>query len=288
MTRFVKGHGTENDFVLLPDPDGGLDLSDERVQRLCDRRAGIGADGVLRVVRSAAHPEAASMAGDAEWFMDYRNADGSAVEMCGNGIRVFARFLVDEGWAEPGELPVATRDGVKRVRVGRDGDVTVDMGPARLPGVDRRVRVGTTSWPATEVDVGNPHAVVFVDRLADAGELREPPAVEPALPQGVNVEFVETRGPAHVAMRVHERGVGETRSCGTGACAVMVAAAARDGSGEGSVRTYVVEVPGGRLSVSRRADGHLELAGPAVLVADGEVAPALWWGETGATTAASA
>ena len=288
MTRFVKGHGTENDFVLLPDPDGGLDLPPERVRRLCDRRAGIGADGVLRVVRSAAHPEADSMAVDAEWFMDYRNADGSAVEMCGNGIRVFARFLVDEGWAEPGELPVATRDGVKTVRVGREGDVTVDMGPARLPAVDRTVRVGTSSWPATEVDVGNPHAVVFVDRLADAGELREPPAVEPAFPHGVNVEFVETRGPGHVAMRVHERGVGETRSCGTGACAAMVAAAVRDGAAGSPVRTYVVDVPGGRLSVSRRADGHLELTGPAVLVADGAVSPALWSGETDATTAATA
>ena len=288
MTRFVKGHGTENDFVLLPDPDGGLELPAERVQRLCDRRAGIGADGVLRVVRSAAHPEAASMAGQAEWFMDYRNADGSAVEMCGNGIRVFARFLVDEGWAEPGELPVATRDGVKRVRAGRDGDVTVDMGPARLSGVERTVRVGTATWPATEVDVGNPHAVVFVERLTDAGELREPPAVEPGFPQGVNVEFVATRGPAHVAMRVHERGVGETRSCGTGACAVMVAAAARDGAAGGAGATYVVDVPGGRLSVSRRADGHLELTGPGVIVAEGTVAPALWWGETDATTAATA
>jgi diaminopimelate epimerase len=294
MARFVKGHGTENDFVLLPDPDGELDLPDDRVQRLCDRRAGIGADGVLRVVRSAAHPEAASMAGDAEWFMDYRNADGSAVEMCGNGIRVFARFLVDVGWAEPGDLPVATRDGVKQVRVGRAGDVTVDMGPTRLPGTHRTVRVGGTSWPATEVDVGNPHAVVFVDRLADAGELREPPAVEPAFPQGVNVEFVESRGPAHVAMRVHERGVGETRSCGTGACAVMVAAAMRDGVGDGLAgsdglsRTYVVEVPGGRLTVGRRADGHLELTGPAVLVADGEVSAALWWGRTDATTTTTA
>jgi diaminopimelate epimerase len=288
VTRFVKGHGTENDFVLLPDADGTFDLTDERVQRLCDRRAGIGADGVLRVVRSAAHPEAAAMAGAAEWFMDYRNADGSAVEMCGNGIRVFARFLVDEGWAQPGELPVATRDGVKHVRVGRDGDVTVDMGPARLPGVDRTVRVGAASWPAVEVDVGNPHAVVFVDRLADAGELREPPTVEPAFPQGVNVEFVETRGPGQVAMRVHERGVGETRSCGTGACAVMVAAAVRDGAGEGSGRTYVVEVPGGRLSVSRRADGHLELTGPAALVAEGTVSPALWEGRTEATAAAHA
>jgi diaminopimelate epimerase len=283
VTRFVKGHGTENDFVLLPDAGGTLDLTDERVQRLCDRRAGIGADGVLRVVRTAEVPEAAPMADRAEWFMDYRNADGSAVEMCGNGIRVFARFLVDEGWAPAGELAVATRDGVKTVRLGAAGDVTVDMGPARLPGVARTVRVGDRSWPATEVDVGNPHAVVFVDRLAEAGPLRDAPLVEPAFPHGVNVEFVEARGAGHLAMRVHERGVGETRSCGTGACAAMVAAAAHEGAGEGSGRPYVVEVPGGRLSVRRRDDGHLELTGPAVLVADGTVSDALWWGKTDAT-----
>ena len=102
MIRFVKGHGTENDFVLLPDPDGALDLTEDRVRRLCDRRAGIGADGVLRVVRSAAAADAAPMAGEAEWFMDYRNADGSAVEMCGNGIRVFARLpRPGRAWPSP-------------------------------------------------------------------------------------------------------------------------------------------------------------------------------------------
>ena len=168
------------------------------------------------------------MADRAEWFMDYLNADGSAAEMCGNGIRVFARFLVVEGLAAAGEIPVATRDGVKTVRAAATGDVTVDMGPARLPGTDRKVTVGDRTWPATEVDVGNPHAVVFVDDLAEAGSLDAAPVVEPAFPAGVNVEFVADRGPRHVAMRVHERGVGETRSCGTGACAVMVAAAARD------------------------------------------------------------
>ena len=288
----MKGHGTENDFVLLPDADGVLDLTDERVQRLCDRQAGIGGDGVLRVVRAAADPAGAAMADQAEWFMDYRNADGSAVEMCGNGIRVFARFLVDEGWAAPGELPVATRDGVKVVWLDRAGDVTVDMGPATLTGTPRTVRVGGGSWPAVEVDVGNPHAVVFVDDLADAGELRAAPEVAPPFPGGVNVEFAVRRGPGPLAMRVHERGVGETRSCGTGACAVMLAAAVQDtgpaGDGHGAPRAYVVDVPGGRLTVRRRADGHLELTGPAVLVAEGTVSAALWEGTTEATAAARA
>jgi len=272
VIRFVKGHGTENDFVLLPDPDGTLDLTDALVRRVCDRRAGIGGDGVLRVVRASAHPDGTAMADRAEWFMDYRNADGSAAEMCGNGIRVFARFLVAEGLAPAGKMSIATRDGVKAVRLGPVGDVTVDMGPAHLPGSDRKVTLGARSWPAVEVDVGNPHAVVFVDDLADAGPLDEAPTVEPGLPGGVNVEFVADRGPRHVAFRVHERGVGETRSCGTGACAVMVASARRDGvntPGGPDGLSYVVDVPGGRLTVTERADGHLELTGPAVLVAEG-------------------
>jgi diaminopimelate epimerase len=270
VTAFLKGHGTENDFVLLPDVDGRLSLTADAVARLCDRRAGIGADGVLRVVRTAADAEARSLPGadGTTWFMDYRNADGSAVEMCGNGIRVFARYLVDAGLADPGEIPVLTRDGVKTVRLGATGDVTVEMGPARLPGTDRKVQVGAGWLPAVEVDMGNPHAVVFVDDLADAGDLRSAPDVQPAFPDGVNVELVVRRGERHVAMRVHERGVGETRSCGTGACAVMVASARRDGVA--GAATYVVDVPGGTLTVTERADGEVELTGPAVIVARGD------------------
>ena len=271
VMRFVKGHGTENDFVLLPDADGELVLTDDLVRRLCDRRAGIGGDGVLRVVRTDADADARALAGaaDTRWFMDYRNADGSPAEMCGNGIRVFARYLVDEGLEPPGDLAILTRDGVKTVRLGAEGDVSVDMGPATMPGTDRKVVVGDRAWPAVEVETGNPHAVVFVDDLSEAGDLRSAPVVEPPFPGGVNVEFVVRRGDRHVAMRVHERGVGETRSCGTGACAVMVASAVRDRAAPGS--TYAVDVPGGRLTVTERPDGHLELTGPAVLVARGEV-----------------
>ena len=269
--RFVKGHGTENDFVLLPDAGGELVLTDDLVRRLCDRRAGIGGDGVLRVVRTDADAEARALDGaaDTRWFMDYRNADGSPAEMCGNGIRVFARYLVDEGLEPAGVLAILTRDGVKTVRLGAEGDVSVDMGPATMPGTDRKVVVGDRAWPAVEVETGNPHAVVFVDDLSEAGDLRAAPVVEPPFLGGVNVEFVVRRGDRHVAMRVHERGVGETRSCGTGACAVMVASAVRDRAAPGS--TYAVDVPGGRLTVTERPDGHLELTGPAVLVARGEV-----------------
>ncbi|MFF9394093.1 diaminopimelate epimerase [Streptomyces griseoluteus] len=277
---FLKGHGTENDFVIVPDPENALDLTPAAVAALCDRRAGIGGDGVLHVVRSAAHPEARDMAGEAEWFMDYRNGDGSVAEMCGNGVRVFARYLQHAGHVGEGDLTVATRGGVKRVHIAKDdagaGDVTVGMGRARLPEGDVTVGVGARSWPARNVNMGNPHAVAFVDDLAHAGDLYTAPPVGPegVYPDGVNVEFVVDRAPGHVAMRVHERGSGETRSCGTGACAVAVAAARRDGADPavtGTPATYTVDVPGGRLVITERPDGEIEMTGPAVIVAEGEI-----------------
>jgi len=274
--RFLKGHGTENDFVVLPDPDGSVHgaLDPGLVARLCDRRAGLGADGVLRAIRTAASedPEAVAQRGQAEWFMDYRNADGSVSEMCGNGIRVFGRYLVDhEGVDATVPVPVATRDGVKTLTFAADGEVTVDMGPPRLLGETKiAVHDGPhpRTWPAQHVSMGNPHAVAFVDTLADAGALLSAPDHDPATyPAGVNVEFVVRRGPHHLAMRVHERGSGETRSCGTGACAVMVAAAAEDGAPRNT--TYRVDVPGGRLTLAWTADDRVLMTGPAVLVAEG-------------------
>ena len=266
---FLKGHGTENDFVLLPDLDGTVhgDLGDEemaaRVRALCDRRAGIGGDGVLRVVRADG--------GAAAWFMDYRNADGSLSEMCGNGIRVFVRYLVDHGLAD-GSAPIAvdTRDGVKVLTVDRDL-ITADMGTPRLLG-RTTVGAGGITWAARHVDTGNPHAVAFVSTLEEPGPLLEPPTHDPAVyPHGVNVEFVVRRGDRHVAMRVHERGSGETRSCGTGACAAMVAAAEAAGDRPaGADVAYRVDVLGGTLTVTWTADDRVLLTGPAVIVASGQ------------------
>ncbi|GHD88688.1 diaminopimelate epimerase [Streptomyces naganishii] len=273
---FLKGHGTENDFVIIPDPENAVELSPAAVAALCDRRAGIGGDGVLHVVRSAAHPEARAMAAEAEWFMDYRNGDGSVAEMCGNGTRVFARYLQRAGYTGEGDLAIATRGGVKSVHIAKDGDITVGMGRARLPEGDVTVGVGDRTWPARNVNMGNPHAVAFVNDLAHAGDLLSAPLVGPpsAYPDGVNVEFVVDRGPGHVALRVHERGSGETRSCGTGACAVAVAAARRDGAEPaltGTPATYRVDVPGGTLVITERPDGEIEMTGPAVIVAEGEI-----------------
>ncbi|WP_051838480.1 diaminopimelate epimerase [Streptomyces sp. NRRL WC-3742] len=286
---FFKGHGTQNDFVIVPDPDGLLDLGPQAVAALCDRRAGIGADGLLRVVRAANDPAAKDQADRAEWFMDYRNADGSIAEMCGNGVRVFARFLIEAGLAEPGELAIATRAGVRTARIAEDGpdgtpgDVTVGMGHARLPGGSDgiEVAVGEHRWPALNVNMGNPHAVAFVESLDHAGNLYDAPLTSPegAYPEGVNVEFVVDRGPRHVAMRVHERGSGETLSCGTGACAVAVAAIRRDGADPavtGEAASYTVDLPGGRLVITEHPDGLVEMTGPAVIVAEGRL-DERWW-----------
>jgi diaminopimelate epimerase len=279
--HFWKGHGTENDFVLLPDPDGGRvgEPTPGLVAALCDRRSGVGADGVLRAVRTEAYDDPAAVAarGEAEWFMDYRNADGSVSEMCGNGIRVFGRYLAEQEAVDTARpLPVATRGGTRLLTF--PGDlVSVDMGTPQVLG-DTKVSVGSRSWPALHVSMGNPHAVAFVDSLDDAGPLTEPPGHDPvAYPDGVNVEFVVRRGERHVAMRVHERGSGETRSCGTGACAVVVAAASADGFDprRPAGTTYRVDLPGGRLEVAWTDGGRVVLTGPAVLVARGE-----WLGGT--------
>jgi len=294
----VKGHGTRNDFVLLDDRDGALDLTPELVRALADRRGGVGGDGVIRLVAADRLADGA-LGGDARWFMDYRNADGSLAQMCGNGVRVFATWLERLGLWEPaaGELVVGTRAGARRVRRedGPDGGpwYVVDMGTWFLPGGDAAVAAGgdvevsvgglAVARPALRVDVGNPHAVLAVsspDELA-AADLTHAPGVTPAGADGQNVELVlplgERIAPDGTAvgalrMRVHERGAGETASCGTGACAAALAV--RAWLGDGAPDAWSVEVPGGLLRVTALPDGHVELAGPAVLVADVVVDPA--------------
>jgi diaminopimelate epimerase len=264
---FAKGHGTRNDFVVLPDLDADIDLTPQLVARLCDRRSGIGADGVLRVVRSKLEPDAVAMADEAPWFMDYRNADGSVSETCGNGLRVFARYLVDSGLAEPGRLPIATRAGVVQVEVGADGDVTVDMG---VPQVFARstATVGGETYEGLHVSMGNPHLVCITDTDVASLDLETLPDVDASVfPAGVNVEFVNLLDDTHAVMRVHERGVGETESCGSGACAVAAALGVRQGVTAGE---WTLDVPGGRLRLRLDGEtGHVALSGPAVLVAEG-------------------
>lgn len=265
---FVKGHGTRNDFVIVPDLDGVLDLTAERVRWLCDRRGGIGADGVLRVVRTARDPEFAQFAEVAEFFMDYRNADGSTAEMCGNGARVFARYLHASGNVTSRSTVIATRAGLVEATVVDDDLVAIGMG-AVVGSASAPVTVthGGRTWDAHRVHVPNPHAVAIVESLDDVGSLSLAPVVTPAdaFPEGVNVEFVELLGRGHLRMRVHERGVGETLSCGTGACAAAWTVA----STYPDIDTCRVDVPGGTVWVDFAPDGRLTLRGPAELVARG-------------------
>jgi len=270
--RFTKGHGTANDFVLVDDHDGALELTAAAVAAICDRRRGVGADGILRVVRTAYVDGWAHLAGEAEWFMDYRNADGGAVEMCGNGIRVFARYLVDHSLVDHSlvehslaggatELDVATRDGVKRLWLRDGGQVTVDMGTPR----------DTELLPddGVFVSMGNPHVVLFADDLATAPVATVGPAIERDWDGGTNVEFVRVVDETAIGLRVWERGVGETMSCGTGACASAVAAHLRGYAG----RTVDVALPGGTLAVDWTVGGTVLMTGPAVLAYDGDLRP---------------
>jgi diaminopimelate epimerase len=282
--RFAKGHGTENDFVILVDPAGDQGLSPGLAARLCDRRIGIGADGVLRAVRTDAPrgggataapngsgPDSPAPAGAApEWFMDYRNHDGSTAEICGNGIRVFARYLAERGLATGPAFTVATRSGSRRVRLEQDGNVTAEMGAVTLLGPGRAVLAGPggLACEGLRVSVGNPHLACLVDAPLAGFDLSGPPRLDAAqFPEGGNVELVRVTGPGSVEMRVHERGSGETRSCGTGAVAAAAAAAAATGQDQGS---WQVSVPGGQLTVTL-ASGAGWLRGPAVIVAEGEL-----------------
>jgi len=256
------GHGTHNDFVLLFDPNEEVTVSAEQVARICNRQSGIGSDGFIRITKPGG-----------KWFMDYRNQDGSIAEMCGNGIRVMARYLVERGHQPEGIFAINTRSGMKYLAVPADDDISVNMGGIQEVYDDVTVTVGEQSWKGVHVEIGNPHAVVQVDDLEALGDLKAPPIVEGDFLDGVNVEFVKFLDNGELAMRVFERGVGETQSCGTGTCAVALAASiwhlkklpAR----------WTINPPGGKLTVELDAHSNATLIGPAVLVRDVELDPYL-------------
>ncbi|MFC5338651.1 diaminopimelate epimerase [Leucobacter denitrificans] len=287
VLKFTKGHGTGNDFVLYSDPEGVAPLTPHLVRTLCDRRFGIGADGVIRAVRSRAIPDGADSLAeepDAEWFMDYWNADGTTAEMCGNGIRVYVHYLISQGLLtldDSESVAIGTRAGVKDVARAGDG-YTVDLGHWQL-GIDRLVTAQglRVPRPGVTIDLGNLHVVTALagESKLDSLDLTQLPALDPAPEGGANVEFVVPEEPliedgaARINMRVYERGVGETLSCGTGATAAALAF--RHWGGSGMPNTWNVTVPGGQLTVRMfdSADGErVSLAGPATLVYSGEFA----------------
>jgi diaminopimelate epimerase len=241
--RFTKMHGLGNDFVVID--DAGVTATPDLVRALCDRHFGVGADGVLQV----------DLVGGIV-TMGYWNADGSAAEMCGNGLRCVARLAVDRGLVEEGEFVVDTPAGPKRVDVG--SEIRVDLG---VPVIGDIVSSGGRFFRT--VDVGNPHAVLEVDDVANAPVATVGPAVQSAFSEGANVEFVRIEE-GHVDMRVWERGVGETLACGSGIVAAA-AIARRNGGGD----EIVVSMPGGTARVEFR-DGAAWLVGPAEYVFEGE------------------
>lgn len=263
MTQSViatYGHGTHNDFLIIFDEDDHLNLTAAQIAALCDRKAGIGADGLIRIIKKSG-----------KWFMDYRNADGSIAEMCGNGIRVMARYLVERGHQSEGIFAIDTRAGMKHLRVPLADDISVNLGKVTDEMEEISATVNGRSWNGFKIDVGNPHAVVFVENIEDVGSLEVAPTVEPrsAYPEDVNVEFVEIL-PGHEAkMRVHERGSGETQSCGTGTCAVALAATLR--SGEPLPSRWTIYPPGGRLIVDIDGHSNATLTGPAVILEDHDI-----------------
>ncbi len=297
MTRalqFTKGHGTGNDFVLFSDPDGELDLSPAEYAFLADRHVGVGGDGVIRAVRTAHVTDWAHLLQsdpDAEWFMDYRNSDGSDAEMCGNGIRVYLAYLLAEGLVDLKQgdrIAIGTRAGVKDVQVGANGTFRVDlgrwdMGDGVTAPLDAEVaaRGLDVPRPALGITVGNPHVVVALASSTDLArlDLSVPPTLDPAFGPGVNVEFVVPAEPlvddgiGRISMRVHERGVGETLSCGTGAAAAALAT--RHWAGPSAPHHWRVDVPGGSLGVQMfptEEGEHVSLSGPAELVFSGIIA----------------
>ena len=260
MVKATYGHGTHNDFVLVFDEDDKIKFTPEQIKRICDRKSGVGSDGFIKIIKK-----------DGTWFMDYSNADGSVGEMCGNGIRVMARYLTDRGYQPSGIYAINTRAGKKFLAVPEVGDISVNMGQvSQVPG-EIAVQANSNSYRGFNIDVGNPHAVVFTDDLVKIGDLKTAPQVSPAdeYPDGVNVEFAQFLENGEINMRVYERGVGETQSCGTGICAIALAATI-----EKKKRVpikWIINPPGGKLVVEIDGHNNATLTGAAELVKEVEL-----------------
>jgi len=282
--KFTKMHGSGNDFIIFEDLESELDLSPEAVAWFCDRHFGIGGDGVI-VVRPAAAPEA-------DYYMEYTNSDGSVAEMCGNGIRCFAKYVVDHGLVpgERDEIVAETLGGLKPIELTRayDGTLylaTVDMGeptlrPADIPtamrcgGNDDMViscplETSMGTFDVTPISMGNPHCVLWVDDVDAADVEGVGPVIETheMFPAKTNVEFAQLMDDGSIRLRVWERGCGETLACGTGACAALVVASLTCRVG----RAATVSLPGGELEIRWAENDHVLMTGPAVEVFSGRL-----------------
>jgi len=267
--KFTKMHGLGNDFILIEDLAGRVRLTPDRIRFLCDRRLGIGADGVLLVRRSTR----------ADARMRVFNSDGSEAEMCGNGIRCFARFLRRRGLVDRDDLKVQTGAGILRLKINGEM-VKVEMGKPELEGekipirrkgmvINRMVKVGGRNFRITCLSMGNPHCVIFYPPPAQPEVSRWGPLIEKDafFPHKTNVEFARVLNRHKIKVDVWERGAGITPACGTGACASL-AAAVLTGKTE---RSATVVLPGGELKIEWREDGQILMTGPAAFVFEGEI-----------------
>lgn len=272
-------HGSKNDFVVFDDLDNMISLSSEQVAFICDRTAGVGADGVIIVRASKV----------ADFFMDYINADGSLAEMCGNGIRCVAKYLYDTGMTTKSSAPIETRAGVKIVEldIGEDNltrSVKVDMGPPIFEPEKIPVQLGSTGGPiidhelelngkrflASALSMGNPHCVIEAQDNESDWHLKYGPELEkhPLFPKKTNVEFVRFLDRKTTLMNVWERGSGETLACGTGACAVAVVGILKGKLDNKSI----VRLKGGDLEIEWNGVGNsVFMTGPAVTVFKGAI-----------------
>lgn len=274
-TVFTKWQGCGNDFILMDDRMEGIANPRDLAVRLCDRHYGIGADGLILVLPS----------GQADFRMRIFNTDGSEAEMCGNGIRCFARLVYERGFTNKTVFTVETGAGVLRpaliLAAGKVQAVRVDMGEpvleaAEIPVtgfgrervINRPITVLGQTYDVTCVSMGNPHCVVFVEDLAalDLGRIGSAFETHALFPHRVNTEFVTVRDRTHLRMRVWERGAAVTLACGTGACATMVAAVLN----QKAERQAEIELDGGVLHVEWAEDNHVYMTGPAELVFTGE------------------
>ncbi|MDQ7823244.1 MAG: diaminopimelate epimerase [Candidatus Eremiobacteraeota bacterium] len=278
--HFVKMHGLGNDFIIADGRELGGIPPERMALSLCERRRGIGADGLLLYYHSTTD--------SAEFEMRLYNPDGSQAEMCGNGIRCLAKLLYDKNLVRRREFSIATKAGLKGVSVFEENEsiwlVEVNMGIPRLRCREipvicdgdgdsqffmRMIQAGGRNYEATCVNMGNPHCVIFVEgfsgiRLHDEGKALE---YHPLFPERTNVEFVKVRAADHLEVKVWERGAGETQACGTGACASLVAAFLAGKTG----RTAKVDLPGGTLQVTWKESGEVFMKGPAIEVFAGEI-----------------
>ncbi len=261
---FEKMHGLGNDFVIVERRHLPNNINDKTLAKLlCDRHFGIGADGLVIVDLSTSR--------DVDFKWDYYNADGSEAEMCGNGMRCFAKYVFERGFTDEHTFSVLTKAGIIKPSIESDSTITIDMGVPTLPEkVKEEIKIDSKVFNYTYIEIGNPHCVIFLDKdISDSDFYLFGPKVESdkRFPSGVNVEFVRVLNNKEVNCRVWERGCGPTLACGTGACAVLVAANITNLVSD----SIVVNLPGGPLNVKwDKNSNHIFLNGPATFVYTGQ------------------